>query len=162
MIININPELKYLRIGFLICFFFKLSGVANAQLYQYTTPDQRLIYLHKGYSYLVPHMASSYENAMRFHKKFWDYKPYEKVSLLLNDFSDIGNGGTNVLPKNFLSIGISPFNYTYNIIPTNERCQWLMNHELAHIVMCDKYSRSDKRFRKLFGGTVQVDNTNPL
>jgi len=150
------------RLGFVILFLLKFSGVVFGQLYQYTTPDQRLIYLHKGYSYLVPHMARSYENAMQFHKKFWDYKPYEKVSLLLNDFSDVGNGGTNVIPKNFLSIGISPFNHTYNIIPTNERCQWLMNHELAHVVMCDKYSRADKRFRKLFGGKVQVDKTNPL
>ncbi|MCD4681516.1 MAG: hypothetical protein K8S00_14130, partial [Bacteroidales bacterium] len=158
----INNNVNCFRLGFVLLFLLKFSGVVFGQLYQYTTPDQRLIYLHKGYSYLVPHMARSYENAMQFHKKFWDYKPYEKVSLLLNDFSDVGNGGTNVIPKNFLSIGISPFNHTYNIIPTNERCQWLMNHELAHIVMCDKYSRADKRFRKLFGGKVQVDKTNPL
>jgi hypothetical protein len=29
-------------------------------------------------------------------------------------------------------------------------------------VMCEKYSRTDKLYRKLFGGKVQVDNTNPL
>lgn len=153
--------MKYLQISF-IASLLAFSGVVDAQIYQYTTPDQRLIYLGKGYSYLVPHMARSFENAMVFHKKFWNYKPYEEVTLLLNDFSDVGNGGTNVIPKNFLSIGISPFNYTYNIIPTNERCQWLMNHELAHVVMCDKYSRKDRCFRKVFGGKVHLDNSNPL
>jgi hypothetical protein len=152
---------RRLRILLFVFISLNYSGVV-AQLHQFTTPDQRLIYLNKGYSYMVPHMARSFENAMNFHKSFWDYKPYEEVTLLLNDFSDIGNGGTNVIPKNFLSIGISPFNHTYNIIPTNERCQWLMNHELAHVVMCDKYSRSDKRFRKIFGGKVQPDNTNPV
>lgn len=99
--------MKQLRTISILLFFIFFSRVVNAQLYQYNTPDQRLINLNKGYSYLVPHMASSFVNAMRFHKKFLDYKPYEDVTMLLNDFSDVGNGGTNVIPRNFLSTTVT-------------------------------------------------------
>ncbi|MCK4699483.1 MAG: hypothetical protein KAT38_04100, partial [Bacteroidales bacterium] len=129
---------------FLIFFLAFLSAKSvYTQIYQYNTPDLRLIYLTKGYSYMIPHMARSYENAMQFHKIFWDYEPSEEVTIILNDFTDVGNGGTLVIPWNMLSIGIAPFNYSYNIIPSNERFQWLMNHELTHVVMCDKASRMD-------------------
>lgn len=131
-------------------------------IHQYNTYDLRLIYITKGYSYMVPHMARCYENAMDFHRLFWDYEPSEEVTILLNDFSDVGNGGTLVIPWNMVALGIAPFNFTYNIIPTNERFQWLMNHELAHVVMCDKAARSDLVYRKIFGGKVFPDNTNPL
>ena len=103
-----------------------------------------------------------YENAMAFHKDFWGYKPSEDVTILLNDFADIGNGGTMVIPWNMISVGISPFSYAYNIIPSNERFQWLMNHELAHVVMCDKAARNDELYRKIFLGKVMPDKTNPL
>ncbi len=144
---------------FLIISFFSRGQV---QLYQYNTADLRTIYITKGYSYMVPHMARSYENAMAFHRDFWNYKPSEEVSVLLNDFTDVGNGGTLVIPWNMLSIGVAPFNYTYNIIPSNERFQWLMNHELTHVVMCDQAARNDVLYRKIFGGKVSLDNSNPL
>jgi len=139
-----------------ICF------TTSAQISQYQTKDLRLIYLSPGYSYLVPHTARSFENALTFHKKFWNYKPSEPVSILLNDFEDVGNGGTLVIPWNFLSIGISPFDYSFNIIPGNERMQWLMNHELTHVVMCDKASNSDKFYRKAFLGKVMPDPSEPV
>jgi len=97
-----------------ICF------TTSAQISQYQTKDLRLIYLSPGYSYLVPHTARSFENALTFHKKFWNYKPSEPVSILLNDFEDVGNGGTLVIPWNFLSIGISPFDYTLS--PVTSEC----------------------------------------
>ncbi|MCK4677868.1 MAG: hypothetical protein KAT48_07035 [Bacteroidales bacterium] len=148
---------------FLIFFLAFLSAKSvYTQIYQYNTPDLRLIYLTKGYSYMIPHMARSYENAMQFHKTFWDYEPSEEVTIILNDFTDVGNGGTLVIPWNMLSIGIAPFNYSYNIIPSNERFQWLMNHELTHVVMCDKASRMDNVSRKVFGSKVLPDNTNPV
>jgi len=67
-----------------------------------------------------------------------------------------------VIPWNMVSVGISPFSYTYNIVPANERFQWLMNHELTHVVMCDKAARSDVIYRKIFLGKVMPDRTNPI
>ena len=140
---------KFLPVAFLLFITFISRG--QVQLFQYNTSDLRTIYITKGYSYMVPHMARCYENAMDFHRDFWNYTPTEEVSVLLNDFSDIGNGGTLVIPWNMLTVGIAPFNFTYNIIPSNERFQWLMNHELTHVVMCDKAACNDLLYRKIYG-----------
>ncbi|MCX6234331.1 MAG: hypothetical protein NT175_06340 [Bacteroidetes bacterium] len=153
---------QHALVGMLIFFSIFLSGKALAQISQFNTTDLRLIYLGKGYYYMVPHMARCYENAMHFHEDFWHYTPSEEVTILLNDFADIGNGGTLVIPWNMITLGIAPFSFAYNIVPSNERFQWLMNHELAHTVMCDKAAGGDVTWRKIFGGKVMSDNSNPM
>jgi hypothetical protein len=143
-----------------------LSTVVFAQqkihLKKYETPNVKLVFLDKSLSYLVPHTVRSFENALLFHKKFWLYKPSGPTNILFNDFSDVGNGGTMVIPWNFLNIGVSPFDYTFSVVPSNERMQWLMSHELAHQVMCDKASRTDRVYRSIFGGKVVADNRDPF
>ena len=129
---------------------------------KYETSNVRLVFLDKNTSYLVPHTVRSFENALAFHKKFWGYVPSGKTNMLFNDFSDIGNGGTMVIPWNFLNIGVSPFDYTFSVVPSNERMQWLMSHELTHQVMCDKASKTDNVFRTIFFGKVVADNRDPL
>lgn len=154
--------LTYIFLTIILLFLTVAPSTGQPKLFQFDTRDLRTIYMGRGYSYMVPHQARCYENAMSFHRSFWNYVPSEEVTVLLNDFSDVGNGGTLVIPWNMISLGISPFNYTYNIIPTNERFQWLMNHELTHVVMCDKAARNDILYRKIFGGKVMPDATNPL
>jgi hypothetical protein len=153
---------KHAVTGMLILLGLIYSLNTQAQINQFNTSDLRLVYLGKGYFYMVPHMARSYENALQFHEDFWHYSPSEEVTILLNDFTDIGNGGSLVLPWNMITLGIEPFSYAYNIVPSNERFQWLMNHELTHTVMCDKAARSDVVWRKMFGGKVMADNSNPM
>ena len=137
-----------------------LSTAALAQQHvsviQYQTGRVRLVYLDKNTSYLVPHTVRSFENALLFHKHFWDYQPSGKTNILFNDFTDVGNGGTSVIPWNFLNIAVAPFDYTFSVVPANERLQWLMSHELTHQVMCDKASRSDRILRGIFGGKVYI------
>lgn len=141
------------------------SATAGAQksprLMEYQTQRVRLVYLDKSTSYLVPHTVRSFENALLFHKNYWSYLPSQETNILFNDFSDVGNGGTSVIPKNFLNIGVSPFDYTFSVVPSNERMQWLMNHELAHQVMCDKATKGDRILRGIFGGKVYIDNRDP-
>jgi hypothetical protein len=129
---------------------------------KFETSNARLVFLDKNTSYLVPHTIRSFENALLFHEQFWGYEPSQETNILFNDFSDVGNGGTMVIPWNFLNIGVSPFEYTYSVVPSNERMQWLMSHELTHQVMCDKASKSDKILRTIFGGKVPADNRDPL
>jgi hypothetical protein len=152
---------------FTVFFLTQLNGwVAVGQkrvhLQKYQTNDIQLVFIDKGSSYLVPHTVRSFQNALQFHNDFWDYTPTGKTYVLFNDFSDVGNGGTMVIPWNFLSIGVSPFDYTYSVVPSNERMQWLMSHELTHQVMCDKASASDRVIQKIFGGKVSPDNRDPL
>ena len=148
-----------------IFLFMAVSLPAPAQklnIKKYETSNVRLVFIDKNTSYLVPHTVRSFENALAFHKEFWDYDPTSETNILFNDFGDVGNGGTMVIPWNFLNIGVSPFDYTFSVVPSNERMQWLMNHELTHQVMCDKTSKGDKILQGIFGGKVMPDNRDPL
>ncbi|MCK5572941.1 MAG: hypothetical protein KAJ12_09285 [Bacteroidetes bacterium] len=133
-----------------------------AQLYEYRTPNMRLVYLNKAHEYVVPHIARSFENSLRFHKNLFDYTPTEEVTVLLHDFNDYGTGGTSVLPWNFLNVGIEPYDYAYETSPTNERFNWVMNHELVHVVATDKYAGADRFFRGIFFGKVPATSEQPL
>lgn len=158
---------KVLKITGLLGVLFLYSGThlysqTKGRIQQFQTSNVKLVFLDKNTSYLVPHTVRSFENALAFHENFWDYDPTCATNILFNDFGDVGNGGTMVIPWNFLNIGISPFDYTFSVVPSNERMQWLMSHELTHQVMCDKASKSDLVIQKIFGGKVMPDNKDPL
>src|SRR5512133_1452457 len=127
-----------LRLLLVAVLFATMCQSSIAQLYSYDTRNMQLIYLDQAHSYVVPHLARCFENSLAFHRHLFDYTPTENVTVLLHDFNDYGSGGTNTIPWNFLSIGIEPYDYTYETSPTNERMNWVMNHELVHVVATDK------------------------
>ena len=153
---------------FILSFFLwvivpvSLFAQRKIDLQKFETSNAKVVFLDPNLSYLVPHTVRSFENALAFHEKFWGYLPSGKTNILFNDFTDVGNGGTSVLPWNFLNIAIAPFDYTFSVVPSNERLQWLMSHELTHQVMCDKSSKPDNLFRTLLGGKVLADNHDPI
>lgn len=134
----------------------------SAQLYKLETENAKIIYIGKSYDYLAPHVAASFESMFSFHKNYWDYHNEEKVIVFLNDFADIGNAGAITIPRNLVLINVAPFEFTFDVMPANERFQWLMSHELTHIVMADKPAGSDNFYRSLFGGKISTDAENPL
>ncbi|MBM3762993.1 MAG: hypothetical protein FJW36_22445 [Acidobacteria bacterium] len=116
---------------------------------------------------LAPQLMRSFERSFAFHKQIFNYQPKEKVSILLEDFSDFSHGGADAIPLNRVNVGIAPASYIYETVPTNERMSWMMNHERAHVVEIDGTRRSDRNFRKLFGlgvmhGKVVPDGDDPL
>ncbi len=135
---------------------------AQVPLYSLRTKNLRLIYYDENHSYIIPHLARCFENSLSFHRKLFDYTPSEEVTILLQDFNDYGSGGTNTIPWNYINIGIEPFDYVYEISPANERMNWVMNHELVHVLATDKAATSDKFFRILFFGKVIPIAENPL
>jgi hypothetical protein len=139
-----------------------LSAQSKINLQKFETSNVKLVFMDKNTSYLVPHAVRSFENALAFQKNFWHYLPSGKTNILFNDFTDVGNGGTNVTPWNFLNIALAPFDYTFSVVPSNERMQWLMSHELTHQVMCDNASKTDKFFCTILGGKVIADNRDPV
>ena len=139
-----------------------LYAQGKIDLQKFETPNLKLVFLDKSTSYLVPHTVRSFENSLAFHEKFWNYIPSDKTNILFNDFTDAGNGGSIVFPWNFIVIGVAPFDYTFSVLPSNERMQWLMSHELTHQVMCDKASKQDCVFRSIMGGKVIADNRDPI
>jgi hypothetical protein len=134
--------------------FVIFLGTANLlwgqKINRFKTDEMELIYFGKRYSYLMPHVARTFHNALDFHKKLWDYQP-DKTYVLLTEFEDNGHGGAMVMPVNMLLLGISPYDYTFSITPSNERFQWLLNHELTHITLGDKANHSDLFWRNMMG-----------
>ena len=122
------------------------------QLYSRQTEQLNLIYYDKAHEYLSYHLARCFENSLAFHRGLFDYTPSGPVAVLMQDFGDYGHGGTSTVPWNYISIGIEPFDYVYETMPANERMNWLMHHELVHVVATDKAAGSDLRYRSLFRG----------
>jgi hypothetical protein len=125
------------------------------------TDDLRLVYL-PNQNYVVHHLARCFENAFSFHKRLYHYTPREKVTLVMHDQDDYGSGGTSTIPWNYISICMEPFDYVYETRPANERMQWLMNHELMHVVATDNTAGVDRFFRSLFLGKVSPTTENPI
>lgn len=132
------------------------------QINSLSTENLRLLYLSKAQEYLVPHVARCFENALEFHRQTFDYSPSEPTTLLLQDFGDFGNGGATAVPNNIISVGMAPFSYVYETIPANERMNWMLNHELVHILASDKAAGRDRFFRKLFFGKVMAVPDDPV
>lgn len=127
---------------------------AEAQFRVLETRDLRLVSYTAAHDFIVEHLARCFENALRFHRRTFDYEPSEKITLILEDFGDMASGGANTRPFNLMGIGLAPFDYSYETMPPVERMSMMMNHELAHIATMDKPSPSNRLFRALFGGKV--------
>ena len=91
----------------------------------------------------------------------FNYKPSEKVTILLDDANDFNNAAAFASPRNTLLVQIAPANTTYETIPSNERLNHTLNHEVAHIVALDQSTGSDRTFRKLFNGKVAATPEHP-
>ncbi|MBN2172410.1 MAG: hypothetical protein JW819_13920 [Candidatus Krumholzibacteriota bacterium] len=143
-----------------------LSGSAAAEtefFYRCVEGDDlRLAYYSEDHAYIIPHLARCFENSLRFHKRLFHYTPSEPVTVLLQDFDDFGYAGTTTIPYNYLTLGIEPFEQIYDTCPTNERLNWVMNHELVHVLACDQAAGRDRFFRRLFRGKVSATDSNPL
>jgi len=138
------------------------SSQVHAQWYSLKTNNLNLITYDKAHHFIREHMVRCFENSLRFHQNLFDYKPSEEVTIFLHDMNDYGSAGTNTIPWNFLSIGIEPFDYVYETSPTNERMNWVMNHELVHVLATDKATKVDNFFRTLFQGKVTPNAEVPL
>ncbi len=126
------------------------------------TENLLLFYGFEEQEFILKHLSRCHENSMKYHMKFFDFKPSEKVTVFLNDSDDFGYAGTTTIPNNWITLGIEPFEYVYDTCPTNERINWVMNHELVHVVASDQATGSDKFFRKLFLGKVSPTDEDPL
>ncbi len=153
-----NTPIYVLSVLF-ICFFCQYKLVA--QLYEYDTPNMRLIYNGEASKYLVKYVGQCYENALKINSKLYDYNTEEKTTLLVYDLNDFGNAGTGTIPRNHIVLSIAPLDYEYETAPANERFNTTFNHELVHMVTLDQSTSQDRFFRSIFGGKVAESSDDP-
>ena len=147
--------------------FWVLAGLAlpsapsTAQLGYLETEDLKLVYFEPTLTYLAPHAARCFENAMEFQERVVGFTPSEPVTILLKDFADWGNAAAGAVPRNQLQFDVGPMDYTFESFVAPERMYMLMNHELTHVATMDKAAPVDDTFRKLFGGKVRPTDQHP-
>jgi len=145
-----------------VSIFLLYCAPLTAQFHCLKTKNLQLVYYDQNHQYITPHLARCFENSLKFHEDLFRYKSREPITILLHDLNDYGHGGTSTMPQNFMSIGLEPFDYVYETQPANERMNWLMHHELAHVATIDKASKWDHFYRKLFFGKVMPEEDMPL
>ncbi|MGB2715108.1 MAG: hypothetical protein WBC51_13080 [Vicinamibacterales bacterium] len=144
-------------LGLIVC----APSVAVAQLATFETVGLRLVYIDPTETFLVPHAARTFLNSLAFQKRLFGFEPSGEITLLLADFSDTGNAGASVVPRNTLTVQIAPLNFAFETIAGNERMNIIMNHELVHVATMDQAAGADRLFRKLFGGKVMPVHEQP-
>ncbi len=138
-----------------------VQPVDSEELKYFEATDLRLLYFDPTETYLVPHAARSFQNSLLSQRKVFGYDPYEKVTVLLKDFSDYGNAGALPVPRNAVIVDIAPRALTFETAAPAERLYTWMNHELVHLMMTDQTNTADRRFRRLFSGKVQAISDHP-
>jgi hypothetical protein len=138
-----------------------VAGSLQAQLRVLRTDELALIHFGT-LRYVVPHFARCFENAYDFHHETFGWTPSEPVAVLLHDFYDHGNAAASSVPTNYVLAAVSPFSYAFDIIPGNEHLNWMINHELVHVLASDMAADRDARVRKLFRGKIYPSQAEPL
>ena len=137
------------------------APVCAEDLQQLQTDNLQLVWFHPVEDYLYPHAARSFENSMAWQKKTFGWVPDGRTNVLLKDFGDFGNAGARSTPNNALIVDIAPFSFSFETFVASDRTYSIMNHELVHVMTMDQWTRADMRWRRLFGGKVQVNADHP-
>jgi hypothetical protein len=124
------------------------------------TPDLTLIYFDE-LAPLVPHVVSTFSNSHAWQRRIFGWQPSGPVGMLLQDFSDYGNGSATPVPRNTMFVDVGPPSMAFETNPAAERMFSVMNHELVHMAMGDKASAEDRFWRGLFRGKVSPQAQNP-
>ena len=124
------------------------------------TKDLRLIYF-DSLSYLAPHAVRTFTNSQAWQRRLFGWVPSQATTILLNDFSDYGNGAAWSAPRNTVFLGVAPPSLAFETSSTAERMYSLMNHEMVHVASMDNAAGPDLRWRRLFGGKVSPQAQNP-
>ena len=112
-------------------FLLARSSPARAQLASVEAGKMLLVYVDGTQSFLVPHAARTFLNSLASQKKLFDYEPDSNISVLLLDLQDAGNASATSVPRNALTVHVAPLSYAFETIPSNERMNAIMNHELG-------------------------------
>jgi hypothetical protein len=112
------------------------------------------------HSHLINDVLISAERALEPLMALFEYYPSEKIIINTYDVSDYGFSTTTTVPQNYIRLEIEPLEPGYEVVPYNDRIQWLLSHELVHIIVNDSRTSIEGFFRKIFG-KVPPDKIQP-
>ena len=125
------------------------------------TKDLRLLYFDPSETYLTPYVGRALENSIAFQEKLYDWKPWDKTTVLLKDFSDYGNAAARASPNNALLFDIAPLSQTFETFSAGERFFTLANHEETHVATMDVWNDQDAFWRHAFHGKPMPIEEHP-
>ena len=149
------------RLTSLLFLLFSLNVAFSASGWYQKESEHFIIVYRESQAYLVPHILQSAERALERLSEIFRHQPEEKIFLATFDFSDHGSAGALTVPRNMIRLEIEPFELGYESMPHHDRIQWLMNHELVHIMVNDQASKAQSLSRKLFS-RVPPEQEQPL
>ncbi|HEX8842609.1 MAG TPA: hypothetical protein VF757_09965 [Sphingomicrobium sp.] len=116
------------------------------------TKNLSLLYLDPMQTYLTPYLGRAFENSLAFHERNLHWKPWERVTILLKDFSDYGNAAALGSPSDMVLLDVAPLSLSMETFSPGERFFTLMNHELTHVGTIDVWNQHDAFWRHFLGG----------
>ena len=116
------------------------------------TRNLSLLYLDPVQTYLTPYLGRAFENSLAFHEKQFRWKPWDRATILLKDFSDYGNAAALGSPSNMVLLDVAPLSLSMETFSPGERFFTLTNHELAHVAAIDVWNQRDAFWRRFLGG----------
>ena len=144
----------------LLLFGMLPAGRADTKFVE--TERLRIVYFDPAGTYLVPYAAQCFLNAMAAQEARFGYRPDDKPTVLLQDFSDRGNASTFLgAPRNRIFLDIAPPTLAFETFSPGERMFTVANHEMVHLVTTDMASPEDARYRRWFHGKVNPATEHP-
>jgi hypothetical protein len=116
------------------------------------TKNLSLLYIDPVQTFLTPYLGRAFENSLAFHEKNLHWKPWERTTILLKDFSDYGNAAALGSPSNMVLLDVAPLSLSMETFSPGERFYTLMNHELTHVATIDVWNSHDAFWRRFLGG----------
>ncbi|MBA3510385.1 MAG: hypothetical protein H0T81_00565 [Sphingomonas sp.] len=126
------------------------------------TSNLSLLYFDPAQTYLTPYIARAFENAIEFHKRKFEWTPWDRATVLLKDFGDYGNAAARSSPNNAVLFDVAPLSQSMETFTPGERFFTLTNHELAHVATMDVWNRRDARWRKFLRGKPMPIQEHPV
>jgi hypothetical protein len=139
----------------------KAHDPAEIDLSTIKTADMELLYFDPAQTYLTPYIARAFEHSMAFQRKLFGWKPWDRTTILLKDFSDYGNAAARSSPNNAILLDVAPIPQTYETFSPGERFFALLNHEPVHVATMDVWNETDARWRRFFHGKPMPAEDHP-
>ncbi len=139
----------------------KPPNAAEIDLSTIKTANLDLLYFDPAQTYLTPYVAKTFEHSLAFQKKLFGWKPWDRTTVLLKDFSDYGNAAARSSPNNAILLDVAPIAQTFETFSPGERFFTLLNHEPVHVATMDVWNSQDAMWRRLLHGKPMPIEEHP-